>query len=720
MDAGKKELERLSVPPHSFTISSFPLPLFSLITLEPDEKAILTSVEVKFDNPTDVTLGFTNALTAPLSIADLLKDAASTSRKVSANWSELIDYSANKDEIYDLLINPLDATLRAAKSNMAGQDFLISESGILGRKKEGEAFAKEQMILQNNCLLFTDDYWKTLKTALGKVTIGEKDKNPVTAYGLVADVIVGNLLVGQNLAIKNKDSSVLIDGKGIEIKNGKDTVFNADINGNASLKGEIKATSGNIGGFLIENTILKNKDNTLGLSGGGNYLIWAGAEKIDGTGENITPKYETAKFSVTKDGIVKAVGGNIGGYTLTETEMMGEIRDTSGKLLETLGMSSSGEYAFWAGAKVKDGHLDYGSAPFSVTKNGYLRVIDGSFSGSIEASGGKIGGLLIGGDNMSSGDNGLTITKDGLVIAQQLEIKDYFAADNLKIKKISGRNNTSAYLDFESSGSQQQKITAKCSFVVTEKGTEGFFGAGYKPGNVSITVTTDKKINAAKVFNVVLTYDWLNTQDNPADDEIVTKNIVVAAGSSSATINVAHLEIFGAGATSRYLWLSKVTITPTEYFEDTGVSLESIACNGSFVPIKQGSNFQIGTGDRMWAQVWAVDDTIQNSDKNQKHNIEKIDSQYNDFFDKLLPVSYKSNYGTSDRKHIGFVAQEVKEAILSSGLTTSDFAGYCEWEKTNGETGCGLRYGEFISLNTFQIQQLKKRVEKLEKLGTNS
>ena len=706
MDAGKKELERLSVPPHSFTISSFPLPLFSLITLEPDEKAILTSVEVKFDNPTDVTLGFTNALTSPLSIADLLKDAASTSRKVSANWSELIDYSANKDEIYDLLINPLDATLRAAKSNMAGQDFLISESGILGRKKEGKAFADEQMILQNNCLLFTNDGWKTLKTALGKVVVGEENGNPVTAYGLVADVIVGNLLVGQNLAIKNSNSTVLIDGNGIKIKNGKDTVFNADINGNALLKGEIKATSGNIGGFLIAENVLKNKDNTLGLSGGGDYLIWAGGQP------------DEAKFSVTKDGIVKAVGGNIGGYTLTETELIGEIRDTSGKLLETLGMSSSREYAFWAGAKVKDGHLDYGSAPFSVTKNGYLRVIDGSFSGSIEASGGKIGGLLIGGDNMSSGDNGLTITKDGLVIAQQLEIKDYFAADNLKIKKISGRNNTSAYLDFESSGSQQQKITAKCSFVVTEKGTEGFFGAGYKPGNVSITVTTDKKINAAKVFNVVLTYDWLNTQDNPADDEIVTKNIVVAAGSSSATINVAHLEIFGAGATSRYLWLSKVTITPTEYFEDTGVSLESIACNGSFVPTKKESDFQLGTADYMWAEIWCKDSQIKPSDKKQKHNIEKINSHYNDFFDKLLPVSYKSNYGTSDRKHIGFVAQEVKEAIIRSGLTTTDFAGYCEWENPDGEIGCGLRYEEFISLNTFQIQQLKKRIEKLEsKLG---
>ena len=61
------------------------------------------------------------------------------------------------------------------------------------------------------------------------------------------------------------------------------------------------------------------------------------------------------------------------------------------------------------------------------------------------------------------------------------------------------------------------------------------------------------------------------------------------------------------------------------------------------------------------------------------------------------------------------VSDGEKEAIILSGMTTKDFAGYCEWEKEDGEIGCGLRYVEFTALNTYEIQKLKKQVIELEK-----
>jgi len=80
----------------------------------------------------------------------------------------------------------------------------------------------------------------------------------------------------------------------------------------------------------------------------------------------------------------------------------------------------------------------------------------------------------------------------------------------------------------------------------------------------------------------------------------------------------------------------------------------------------------------------------------------------------LRPVTYRFKENTSNRLHIGFIAQEVKEAILDSGLTTKDFAGYCQIDGNEGKT-YGLRYGEFVALNTYEIQKLKKRVSELEK-----
>ena len=69
---------------------------------------------------------------------------------------------------------------------------------------------------------------------------------------------------------------------------------------------------------------------------------------------------------------------------------------------------------------------------------------------------------------------------------------------------------------------------------------------------------------------------------------------------------------------------------------------------------------------------------------------------------------------TSDRTHIGLIAQDVKDAVLAEGLTTKEFAGYCEWENEDKSIGCGLRYGEFVAMNIYEIQKLKARVKELE------
>ena len=53
--------------------------------------------------------------------------------------------------------------------------------------------------------------------------------------------------------------------------------------------------------------------------------------------------------------------------------------------------------------------------------------------------------------------------------------------------------------------------------------------------------------------------------------------------------------------------------------------------------------------------------------------------------------------------------------MIQSGLTTKDFAGFVKYNdpKTNDEK-YGLRYEEFIALNTHMIQKLYKRIEVLE------
>ena len=144
----------------------------------------------------------------------------------------------------------------------------------------------------------------------------------------------------------------------------------------------------------------------------------------------------------------------------------------------------------------------------------------------------------------------------------------------------------------------------------------------------------------------------------------------------------------------------------------------------SFYPYKDNS-VPLGVAGSRWTNVYANNGTIQTSDRNLKKDITELDEKYVNLFDGLRPVSFGFTNPNSDRTHIGFISQDVKEKMDEVGLTEYDFAGYCrdiktiEDEETGefipvlDENGCpeyiySLRYQEFIALNTRMIQENRK------------
>lgn len=620
----------------------------------------LMSLEYDLDVSNSFTMTFSNASKpgdTAMTFADLIKESSSTSRTVSANWSNLTDYTRNKEQITRLIEYPLDRALRAMQAGLASQSFIIDENGILGRKYEQEfdgangTFSPEQVRLINNTIIFTNDNWNTAALALGKTEYG---------YGLVADVLVGELILGEKISIGSNSERVRIDNGGLLIKNDEgEAVFEADANGDVTLRGTVYATSG--------------------------------------------------EFS----GTIRAERGEIGGYVIGEDTLIGN--NVGMKSNNTIASQSSesgvadeehsvNAIAFWSGSSVVP------DAPFRVYNDGYMYATNAEICGKIYATdGGTIGGFTIGTNNISSGDGGLTINQSGLVIAQQLEVKDYFKANSLEIKKISGRYENSAYLDFEQSGVQQHNVIVSVSYVVTDAGSEGVLTVGWKPGSATVTVSTNVALTSSKTFTVTLGYH------DSTGSHTKTEYVSIAAGQTSGSIAVANRARFPfGGGQGDVETLYTVSVSPTDYWENSSVTLRSISCDGSFLPASKGSNHQLGSADYLWNQVWAQNSTIQTSDIHEKHEIEELGSRYSTFFDTLKPVSFKMNNGTSGRKHIGFIANEVKASLDSLGIDSKDFAGYCEWENSEGQISCGLRYEEFIALSICEIQELKKKVSELE------
>lgn len=135
--------------------------------------------------------------------------------------------------------------------------------------------------------------------------------------------------------------------------------------------------------------------------------------------------------------------------------------------------------------------------------------------------------------------------------------------------------------------------------------------------------------------------------------------------------------------------------------------------SASFSPTGEIS---LGTAGSPWGDLYASSGNSTTSDRNRKHSIEYEDlEKYRALFHLLKPCRFKYNDGTSDRYHMGFIAQDVEEAMEAVGLTSQDFGGYVKGQDAEtGEDCYFLRYDEFIPINTMVLQSLVKRVDALE------
>ena len=145
-----------------------------------------------------------------------------------------------------------------------------------------------------------------------------------------------------------------------------------------------------------------------------------------------------------------------------------------------------------------------------------------------------------------------------------------------------------------------------------------------------------------------------------------------------------------------------------------------IGCGRTLRPAGD-STCDVGTASWRWRSVYAQTGTIQTSDRNYKTDIDYDMSRYGAFFDALRPASCKYIDGTSGRRHIVMVSQDVEQELIDSGLTSMDFAGFVKSPMTDedgneidGQYRYFLRYDEFIGLLIWQVQELKKRVAQLE------
>ncbi len=285
-------------------------------------ETVLLQLDQDFNDPTQFKMTFSNRVRldgANYTYSDLMGSVQKTGASVTFDSLKWSNWENNyKDDVTTFITSALDATTNNLVSN-SNQEILINQNGLRARQTlSGGGYSLKQAWLVNNVLAFSNDGFQTSKLALGEIHVPTGG----TAYGLVADVIVGKLLAGNVLTITNETNNFVLDSTGATLTNAKFTLANtntkviidptstrsfriqkniggtfidqfwADNAGNVNFSGilsgatgvfsgSITALSGNIGTLVIDTQGLKTADGVNYLRGNGD-LKW-GALSITGS-----------------------------------------------------------------------------------------------------------------------------------------------------------------------------------------------------------------------------------------------------------------------------------------------------------------------------------------------------------------------------------------------------------------------------------------------------
>ena len=214
----------LNLIEYEATIQEFELGAEITIEIDRDRdlfaKMVLLSYEMDLDDKTDLQLTFSNKLnfkSATFTYEDLFSKTSSISQAFdsdSYSWKlgkkAYDDFTQYKNNALNLLNQEIISS--------DNQEITINSNGIRGREwlEELKTFSGEQFWLNKNMLAFSEDGFKTTKTAFGKIILPDGSR----AYGVIGDALVGNIVYTKYLTCQNENGSFSVDGSSVTIKNG--------------------------------------------------------------------------------------------------------------------------------------------------------------------------------------------------------------------------------------------------------------------------------------------------------------------------------------------------------------------------------------------------------------------------------------------------------------------------------------------------------------------
>ena len=214
------------------------------------------------------------------------------------------------------------------------------------------------------------------------------------------------------------------------------------------------------------------------------------------------------------------------------------------------------------------------------------------------------------------------------------------------------------------------------------------------------------------------------------DLESVTDQDGVAIGDHASTADHATT---ADSATTAESARQCIMASTAHYLQGIGLSdYVRISDNGNLIP--SSSSVYCGTNPNPFAGGYSSGGWKTTSDGRKKKDFRKLleDDRFERFFELLQPMEYRL-IENDEKMHMGFVAQDVEQAMKDCGISENEFYGLEhavfsekdfesneEWKNFLERNGGAndmytLCYQEFIALNTAMIQKLQNRCNDFER-----
>jgi len=550
---------------------------------------------------------------------------------------------------------------------------------------------------------------------------GNASRAPDSVDSAISNTMLAKLLNSE--AFGTRVTNVILDTIDVNSITARSATFNGLHNGTTEVNGKCVKT-----GYIRDlayNGTDGAADNTKGsvinletgnFSFGGGKLSWSGSSlSVEG------------KITASSDSI-------IGGWTIGNDEIYAQ----NNSLYTTL--KRDGNVAIGLGSPLPDNttgakaqFFHNGAVNLGHTSSGYNFIVDSSgnvsMKGSITATSGSISGFTIDTDKIYAGD-----ASSGTIVIQK-------PSENTMWSFAVGGTSHNNYSD------SPFRVSHKGTLYATDVNISGIIsGSEISGGKISGSVITssgfmEEMTDISGNSDIAINY---KTETTIMNGIITTNSLRLKAPPTSTAAEICLIE---DGGRLEHI-LNSISLAPEHVTFSSPVQIGGGAAHEFSKNMLQvsGRGFfdsdvcpsfdetcSCGLPGHKWMQVYAGKSEINTSDINKKHHIQEISDKYEKLFFRLKPVSFMFRDG--DRTHIGIIAQHLKESMDSAGLEDTELSAYCKdlkYKTVKNENGnyieipdldengneqydFGVRYSEFIMLNTHMIQKLYAELQSLKK-----